>query len=103
VAKNFAPAPRPTGGEEKRDAEFAEGEVGIHQHVPDLAPDATNPAEDERDDKGAASEAELDRLRHSGESDGQRSKRDAEGDADEERLECTQPVRDLQPAVAGGA
>jgi hypothetical protein len=46
VAKNFAPAPRPTGGEEKRDAE---------------------------------------------------------GDADEERLECTQPVRVLQPAVAGGA
>ena len=59
--------------------------------------------EDERDDKGVASEAELDRLRHSGESDGQRSKRDAEGDADEERLECTQPVRVLQPAVAGGA
>ena len=44
VAKSFAPVPRPTGGEEKRDAEFAEGEVGIHQHVPDLAPDATNPA-----------------------------------------------------------
>jgi hypothetical protein len=30
-------------------------------------------------------------------------KRDAEGDADEKRLKCTQPVRVLQPAVAGGA
>jgi regulator of protease activity HflC (stomatin/prohibitin superfamily) len=53
--------------------------------VPDLAPDATHAAEDERDDKGAAGEAELDRLRQSGEGDGQRSERDAEGDADEER------------------
>jgi hypothetical protein len=100
VAKNFAPAPGRRRRRKARDAEFAEREVGIHQHVPDLAPDATNPAEDERDDKGAASEAELDRLRHSGESDGQRSKRDAEGDADEERLKCTQPVRVLQPGVA---
>jgi hypothetical protein len=74
VAKNFAPAPRPTAAKKSARCEFAEGEVGIHQHVPDLAPDATNTAEDERDDKGAASEAELDRLRHSGESDGQRSK-----------------------------
>jgi hypothetical protein len=30
------------GGEEQRDAEFAEGEVRIHGHVPDLPPDASH-------------------------------------------------------------
>ncbi len=75
------------GGEKKRDAEFAEGEVGIHRHVPDLAPDAAHAAEDERDDQGAAGKAELDRLRQSGEGDGQRSEGDAEGDPKEERDE----------------
>src|SRR5208282_1790461 len=64
---------------EKRDAEFAEGEIRIHRHVPDLAPDAAHAAEDKRDDKGAAGKAELDRLRQSGEGDGQRSERVADG------------------------
>ena len=71
--------------EEECDAEFAEGEIGIHRHVPDLAPDATHAAEDECDDKGTASEAEPDRLRHSGQGDGQRSEGDAKSDAEEER------------------
>jgi len=87
VAKNFSPAPRPTAAKKKRDAEFAEGEVRIYRHVPDLAPDAAHAAEDKRDDKGAAGKAELDRLRQSGKGDGQRSEGDAEGDAEEERDE----------------
>ncbi len=89
------------GGEEKRDAEFAEGEIGIHRHVPDLAPDAAHAAEDERDDKGAAGEAELDRLRQSGEGDGQRSEGDAEGDAEEERDEV-RFVEFLERVADGG-
>ena len=81
--EEFCTRAQADGGEEKRDAEFAEGEVRIHRHVPDLASDAAHAAEDERDDKGAAGKAELDRLRQSGEGDGQRSEGDAEGDADE--------------------
>src|SRR5208337_2048078 len=99
--EEFCASAQADGGEEKRDAEFAEGEIRIHRHVPDLAPDAAHAAEDERDDKGAAGKTELDRLRQSGEGDGQRSERDAEGDADEERDEV-RFVEFLERVADGG-
>ena len=99
--EEFCPGAQADGGEEKRDAEFAEGEVRIHRHVPDLAPDAAHAAEDERDDKGAAGEAEPDRLRQSGEGDGHRSEGNAEGNADEERDEV-RFVEFLERVADGG-
>ena len=92
---------KPDGGEEKRDAEFAEREVGVHGHVPDLAADAADAAEDERDDERPAGQAELDRLRQAGERDGQRAERDAERDADEERDEV-RFVEFLERVADGG-
>ena len=63
-----------------------------------MRPDA---AEDERDDERAAGEAESDRLRQAGNSDGQRAERDAEGDADEERNEV-RFVEFLERVADGG-
>ncbi len=69
--EEFCASAQADGGEEKRDAEFAEGEVSIHRHVPDLAPDAAQAPEDKRDDQRTAGKAELDRLRESREGNGQ--------------------------------
>ena len=79
--------PKSDSGKKERDAEFTEGEIRVDRHVPDLAPDPADAAENQRDDQRASSEAEPDRLRQTGEGDRQRAQRDAERDADEERDE----------------
>ena len=101
VAKNFAPALKSDSGEEERDAELAKGEVGVHRHVPDLAADVPDAAEDERDDERPAGQAEPDRLRQTGKGDRHRAERDTENDANEERDEM-RFVELLERVAEGG-